>query len=120
MTNGESAAQPAPCEYREIPLNHLRSDPAPVTSFNPASPEDAALLASVRKFGVLIPLLVGPEVNGGHVIIDGHRRVACARLLGLPIVPCRVANSPAPDGYATHRFVVNTTAKRWTQAERKA
>lgn len=121
MTSASRTSPPACREYREIPLDHLRPHPDVVGFFDPTSSEGAALVASVEKFGILVPLLVGPEVNGDHIIIDGRRRFTCGQLLGLPTVPCLVEPAaPRVDGYGAERFMVNATAKRWTQAERKA
>jgi hypothetical protein len=39
--------------------------------------------------GILVPLVVAPEGTAWEVL-SGHRRLACARRLGLPDVPCEV------------------------------
>ena len=48
-----------------------------------------AFVGSIRRFGVLQPLLV-TERDGRYHVIAGRRRAAAARLLGLPDVPCIV------------------------------
>jgi ParB family chromosome partitioning protein len=55
--------------------------------------ELAGLAASVRASGVLQPLTVrraGPDAPSGvrWELVCGHRRLAAARLAGLPMVPC--------------------------------
>ena len=45
------------------------------------------LLDSVRKNGIISPLIVTPKDDGFYQIISGHRRRRCAELLGLETVP---------------------------------
>ena len=47
------------------------------------------LLDGVRTHGVLVPLVVRRDGDGWEVI-SGHRRLACARALGLGDLPCEV------------------------------
>ncbi|WP_338332137.1 ParB N-terminal domain-containing protein [Acetobacter sp. LMG 32666] len=51
---------------------------------------DAALEASIAALGVLQPILVRPDPNGGYVLIAGYRRVAAARRIGLAEVPAEI------------------------------
>ena len=51
---------------------------------------DAALEASIAALGVLQPILVRPDPNGGYVLIAGYRRVAAARRVGLAEVPAEI------------------------------
>ena len=53
------------------------------------------LLPSIRDHGILVPLVVaaGPDHQGLEVI-SGHRRLACAYLLGLPEIPCELRDLP--------------------------
>src|SRR4051812_4289229 len=107
-------------ECRETPPDLLRISIGLHTDFDAMSSADAALIASIREFGILCPIIVGPERGGRHVIVDGCRRFEAARHLGLPAVPCAIGNASDEYGYAVQRFILNTTAKPWTQAERKA
>lgn len=67
--------------------------------FNPHSrtldknPKFKQLLDSVRRVGVLSPLLVSPD----GLVIDGHRRLACAMRLGMQEVPCVVTSRNAQE-----------------------
>ena len=49
-----------------------------------------ALLESIRKYGVLHPVLLKEKAKGFFVVVDGRRRTACARELGLETVPAIV------------------------------
>jgi ParB family chromosome partitioning protein len=48
----------------------------------------AALVASIRRYGVLEPLLVRQRSDGGHELISGERRFHAAMMAGLDEVPC--------------------------------
>jgi ParB family chromosome partitioning protein len=48
----------------------------------------APLAASIRSIGILEPLVVVPDTDGGHRIIAGHRRNAAAILANQATVPC--------------------------------
>ena len=78
-----------------------RSAPLPVQSLHPSAfsleiygdPAFEAdldgLAASIRRSGVLVPLVVAREGDGWE-ILSGHRRHACALAIGLDEVPCQV------------------------------
>ena len=70
--------------------------------FNPHSrtldknPKFKRLLESVRRHGIFSPLLVSPD----GLVIDGHRRLACAIRLSLQEVPCVVTSRNAQETWA--------------------
>lgn len=73
-------------------------DPADIADF-PNHPfkvvEDEAMLEmaeSVREYGVLVPVLVRPRLDGGWEMVSGHRRKAAAILAGVSEIPCIVRN----------------------------
>lgn len=73
-------------------------DPAEIADF-PNHPfkvvEDEAMLEmaeSVREYGVLVPVLVRPNMQGGWEMVSGHRRKAAAILAGVSEIPCIVRN----------------------------
>lgn len=45
------------------------------------------LAASIRRLGVLVPVIVCRAANG-YVVVAGHRRVKAARRVGLGQIPC--------------------------------
>ena len=51
------------------------------------------LLESIQARGIIVPLVV--DANGN--LVDGHRRLACAKLLGMETVPVVIAQTE-PDG----------------------
>lgn len=50
------------------------------------------LADSIRQNGIMQNLTVVPRESGGYTVIIGHRRLAAAKLAGLTVVPCAVAD----------------------------
>ncbi len=46
-------------------------------------PDDGALRESLRRHGVLVPLLVAPTHGGGYAVLDGCRRIRLLKEMGL-------------------------------------
>ena len=57
-------------------------------SFAPDQADDLALFRSIKRDGIREPL----HISQDGVVLSGHRRLACARLLELPTIPCIVHN----------------------------
>ncbi|GIW88111.1 MAG: hypothetical protein KatS3mg108_2435 [Isosphaeraceae bacterium] len=72
-----------------IELNRIRSNPLSIELYGDPETECEDLLDSVAERGILVPLVVTPE-GDGFELLSGHRRLACARRLGLGVVPCLV------------------------------
>ena len=78
------------------------------------------LLDSVRRQGILVPLVVARNGDAWE-LLSGHRRLACARALGLAEVPCQVR--PLPRGGARRRAVLEYNRQRrktFSQSMREA
>lgn len=60
------------------------------------------LLASIRTYGVIEPVLLYPSAEG-YRILRGHRRVAAAKELGLTVVPAVVLQADAAKARLLHR-----------------
>jgi hypothetical protein len=70
-------------------LDYLKPAPENTSIYRPVDRNDPAVRAlaeSIRKYGVLEPLVVSED---GY-ILSGHRRYAAAQIAGLEVVPCRV------------------------------
>lgn len=74
-----------------LPTAGLRFNPFSLAIYGDPMNEIEAdgLLDSVRAEGVLVPLVVVPD-EPGWLVLSGHRRLACARRLGLAEVPCAI------------------------------
>jgi len=74
---------------RQIPIGELDPNPdQPRKTFDRGLIEDLA--ESIRKNGVLTPLLVVPSAGGRYTIIAGERRYRAARMTELETLPCLV------------------------------
>ena len=90
---GEPAAV-GPARRPVIPVAQLAAHPGNVRRDLDLSPD---FLASVQANGVLVPLRVTPDSDGGYRVIDGHRRLAAAIQAGLAEVPADIAADRAGD-----------------------
>lgn len=97
MPQSQSGSQPevslagaAPASD-EIALELIERNPwQPRRDFDQASIDELA--ESIRKHGILQPILVRPKPNGeeGYQLVAGERRWRAAQQIGLESVPCRV------------------------------
>lgn len=73
---------------QEIPLDQIRvSKTNPRKSFDAAAMEE--ITASIRKLGVLTPILVRP-LKDGFELVAGERRFRAAESAGLVVIPANV------------------------------
>lgn len=73
----------------ELPIDAVRPRPhQPRRSFSPQALE--RLTESIRAHGILQPLSVHRDGNGGYDLISGERRLRAARAAGLTEVPVKV------------------------------
>jgi ParB family chromosome partitioning protein len=81
--------QPVPSELLEIPVDAIHPNPRqPRRRFEPEAA--SGLAESVRRQGVIQPLLVRPRGIGGYEIVAGERRWRAAREAGRETVPAVV------------------------------
>ena len=104
-----SAADAAAKEQRtEMPLSDLH----PIEG-HPYKVLDDELMEqtveSIRQIGVVSPLIVRPDPEGGFEILSGHRRLHAAQLAGLETVPVIVKEM---DDDAAIIFMVDSNLQR--------
>jgi ParB/RepB/Spo0J family partition protein len=92
-----------------------------VTTFDPdVYEEDAELLNSIKKFGVLEPIMICRESDSGekrvYNIVFGHRRMAAALMAGHKTIPAIVAKSG--DNVHLLTLAENTGGRSLTAYER--
>jgi ParB family chromosome partitioning protein len=78
----------SPASVCLIPTQELSPCSFSLSVYGDPEVETDGLLDSIRAQGVLVPLVVVRETSA-WIVISGHRRLACARILGLPEVPCQ-------------------------------
>ena len=104
-----SAADAAAKEKRtEMPLSDLHPFEG-----HPFKVLDDELMAqtveSIKQIGVVSPLIVRPDPEGGYEILSGHRRLHAAQLAGLETVPVIVKKM---DDDAAIIFMVDSNLQR--------
>ena len=73
----------------DIPLNEISEFPD--HPFKVRMDENMMeMVESVKQYGVLVPALVRPKLDGGYEMIAGHRRKMASELAGKPILSCIV------------------------------
>jgi ParB family chromosome partitioning protein len=93
-------AQPADTPLRTVAGAQFAELPVEVIHANPKQPrqvfdEDALaeLAHSVREFGVLQPVVVRADEQGGYELVMGERRLRAATLAGLSVIPAIVRST---------------------------
>lgn len=76
-------------KVQQIPLSEITDFPEHPFQVK----EDEALMEmaeSIKKYGVLAPVLVRPKPDGGYEMVSGHRRKRASELAGMETIPCIV------------------------------
>ncbi len=72
-----------------IPISQIETNPKQPRQF--FKPEELQELAdSIKEHGILQPLILSENQNGGYELIAGERRLRAAKLIGLATVPAVV------------------------------
>ena len=108
-TRSGSAADAAAKEQRtEMPLSDLHPfEGHPFKVLDDELMEQT--VESIRQIGVVSPLIVRPDPEGGFEILSGHRRLHAAQLAGLETVPVIVKEM---DDDAAIIFMVDSNLQR--------
>lgn len=104
-----SAADAAAKEHRtEMPLSDLHPfEGHPFKVLDDELMEQT--VESIKQIGVVSPLIVRPDPEGGYEILSGHRRLHAAQLAGLETVPVIVKEM---DDDAAIIFMVDSNLQR--------
>jgi ParB family transcriptional regulator, chromosome partitioning protein len=98
-------------QLKEIaPDDIKRNDDNPRLFFRPE--ELDTLMASIKLYGIQVPITVYPE--GKHfVLIDGERRWRCALKLNLKRIPALVQSKPTPLENLLLMFNIHALREQW-------
>ena len=102
--------------FAQIPVDRVRPNPLqPRHRFD----DDALaeLAASIRRHGVLQPLLVSEDATDGYLLITGERRWRAARLAGLQTVPAVIRERIADEQQLELALVENLQRRDLTPLE---
>ena len=83
---GSSAVSDGMTEIRIDQIHSFKNHPFRVTDDEKMSD----LIQSVKENGILVPVMVRPDVDGSYEMISGHRRMYAARLAGLETIPALI------------------------------
>ena len=86
----------APATIARIETRRLTANPFSIAIYGDPGREMAGLIEGIRAHGILVPLVVTASGDDWQVL-SGHRRLACARQLDLPDLPCEVRSIEAED-----------------------
>lgn len=76
-------------KVRQLPVGQIESNPLqPRENFDHQELED--LINSIKKHGILQPLIVTQKTNQSFQLIAGERRLRAAKILELAAVPCLI------------------------------
>jgi ParB family chromosome partitioning protein len=70
------------------------------------------LLASIKRFGIQVPITVYPEKKG-YILIDGERRWRCAKKLNLKQIPALIQEKPSPLKNLLLMFNIHALREQW-------
>jgi len=93
VTNPENEKQAAPVQETvlQVPLSELH--PFEGHPFKVRDDEEMQkMVESLAEFGVMVPLIVRPDPEGGYEILSGHRRHRASELAGKETIPVIVRN----------------------------
>lgn len=121
MSTGPSPPRGRPgVEAGPLPTATLEPNPFSLALYGDPAAELDGLIESIRTHGILVPLVVVRSKSAWQVV-SGHRRLACARALGLAQVPTEIRS--IPDGPARRLAVLEYNRQRrktFSQSMREA
>jgi DNA modification methylase len=90
--NGESAKDGASLIIHHVPIDIL--NPAPYNPRRLTEKQAADLTESIKRFGMVDPLVVNTFPGREHIVVGGHQRLNICRLLGHTTVPVVLVSLP--------------------------
>lgn len=112
--------KPHPFKFEELSLEVIETDPnQPRKVFELRGGGDIGrLLKSIQHYGIEDPIKVSEVETGRYIIMDGHRRFACARELKFEKVPCRVYPKMNDGEFEARRYEMQNNRRSWRPIEK--
>lgn len=108
----------APTEFREVEVTKLFVDPnQPREDFNTEGDKNRLIL-SIKDLGIQQPIAVVKINDDEYRIIDGHRRLLCAKEIGMQKVPCRIYENLSAEAVERVRYELQNNRRLWKPTER--
>lgn len=100
-----------------VPLRSIEADPEqPRKSFNPE--RLAELMASIKKYGIINPLVVERLGTGKFMLVDGERRFRASHELKLAEVPAIVRETMDKTERLIQQFHIQEQHEGWSATEK--
>jgi ParB family chromosome partitioning protein len=71
------------------------------------------LAESISEVGILVPLIVFREDDGSYVLLDGERRLRCAKRLNMKKVPANIIAKPSKIENILRMFNIHNVREEW-------
>jgi ParB/RepB/Spo0J family partition protein len=98
-------------QLKEIPTDHIKRNPEnPRLVFR--SEELASLMASIKRYGIQVPITVYKD-RDHYVLIDGERRWRCADKLNIKRMPALILPKPSPLDNLLLMFNIHALREQW-------
>ncbi len=112
--------KPRPAIFMELPLGVIEGDPnQPRKAFGLGVGGDYnRLMKSILHYGIEDPIKVSEIEDGRFLIMDGHRRFACAKELELKTVPCRIYPKMSDGEFEARRYEMQNNRRSWKPMEK--
>lgn len=100
-----------------ITLKNIYPDPIqPRKTFD--SHRLAELVSSIKKHGILNPLIIEDQKDGTYILVDGERRYRAAQELKMKEVPCTVIPKGNDIERLINQFHIQEQHESWTPTEK--
>lgn len=112
--------KPRPAKFMELSLDVIEGDPnQPRKAFGLGAGGDYnRLMKSIMHYGIEDPIKVSEIEEGRFLIMDGHRRFACAKQIKLETVPCRVYPKMSDGEFESRRYEMQNNRRSWKPMEK--
>lgn len=115
-----NSLKPYPFRFAELPIDLIEGDPnQPRKAFGLRAGGDYdRLLKSISHYGIEDPLKVCELEEGRYIIMDGHRRFACAKELNFKTAPCRIYPKMNLGEFEARRYEMQNNRREWKPIEK--
>jgi ParB/RepB/Spo0J family partition protein len=106
--------------FKELPIDLIETDPnQPRKIFEFRGGGDHThLLKSIRHYGIEEPIKVSELTPERYIIMDGHRRFACAKELNFTKVLCRIYPKMNDGEFEARRYEMQNNRRSWRPIEK--